>query len=1063
MTRIHTTFAALAAIGLALAAAACDDGAAPADPGAGAPAFKSFKPGGSGSAKGGAKDSLSGGAPTAAGAESNKQVKVEQGDIARLVGKTLYVLNQWRGLQVVDLADPSKPKLVGKAAMTGTPREMYVDASEAVVLVSQVATLGSDGGKPKASAGSVVRRVQLGATPKETASVPIPGYIAASKRVGDKLVIVAPQVQWNPWWSGCWGPYGCGALAGDVAVGGTTTTKAGGAATGASIAYPGGMYGGWQAKVTRVVVVDLSKPGALSIAGEAEFPGGVVYAHIDAAEVLVASQEWDWSGPTGVVTERLTEIGLDGAAKPKVGAKTESKNPLGNQLTSLAGVERIAKGRLALVRQTRNNAGDGSMALSIETWQAGNASWAKTASLAAAPSAYGARAAFDGTQAIVATAAAPSMGGEPAPQAIQLAVYDLGEPAAIAAQGTATLAEGGQDLWSLVLRPLGAKRWLVSHRGASYSQVLLRTLDLADPKAPKLGSPLTLASDFGGAVEAVGTDLLAVPVGSPSYDKGGAGGTGAEPAPGGGAGGEAGIRLVSIGNDGALTQRGLFKSSFVYWYQLKNLLDQSLLVRIAPAGLETVDVADLDKPNKLGDLDLAAEVSDVVTANGRVVALVHDWQDGKAWLRVLAKGSSDEMAPEGQLQLTSGWGRMYANGAMIYLADGMGVRVYDTTDPKAPKARGSWTAPQVNYTEGKSEWWNTYDLVQSGATVYLSRTQTTMTKVSGKDCGGSSVPPSSGGGSAGSSGGSSGKSPDSPDAGSSGSSDDAGSDGKETPGGGEPYVPTCWINPISVTRVVALDLSNPDAPKLGGEVELKGAQWVQQGQIAGKTLVLSHYVSSQGADGQWFGSYWLDRIDISAPAAPKLKDQINVPGWLVGVSADGASAVMVDWQPKAGTKPEDGKVENVLVAVTLAGGKAAVAKSLPLPDQVDAVIRSGDAIYAGTWPYWWNWPQAAGGDPALPETKLLVFDAKVPAKLAQVGAVETGAGLGWLVAGEGMLFAGLGAGLGVSAWSIATPTAPTFAAFLPTQGAWSPRVAVADKVAYVPAGWYGIAATALGN
>ncbi|MSQ82103.1 MAG: hypothetical protein EXR77_04185 [Myxococcales bacterium] len=1075
---------------------ACEEAAPPAATPATAD-FKSVKPGGAGkNGKSMSQGEASSAVPTSAGADKSGQSaapKIEQGDVARLQGTTLYILNQWRGLQIVDVKQPAAPKLTGKVAMTGSPREMYIDGSEAVVLLSQVAELKDDAGKPSATSGSQIRRVQLGAAAKETASVAISGYIAASKRIGDKLIVVAPQVSWNPWYVGCFGPYGCASMAeggvstSDVAV----STKGGASAGGASIAYPGGMGGGWQATKTKVYVIDLATAGKLSIAGQVEFDGGVLTTAIDIGEVLVASQNYIYANTGGTMEERLTQIAVDTAGKPTLAAVQLSKTVLGTTNSAqLVQADRVGSGRMALVRQNWKDGGG--YTYTVESWQAAAGAWTKTASITKAGGNSGLRVVVAGTQAVVASSTAvdgtsgggtdqPSPGkdpddGNPPVQKIGLDVLDLATAATIATVGHLDLANGGYDIWGMQLRALQDGFWLVGHRGVSYSDMQLEILDLLEPKAPKLVSKVTIKSEYGLQAELLAPDLLAVAVVGSAGGKSTTGsGTGAEPA------GqlEAGVQLLSLSKAGALTKRGLFKSEMVYWYQLKNLLDSKLLYRINNAALEVVDVGDLDKPKKLASLELATEVADAIVAGDRVVALVQNWAAGKAELRVLAPGSNDELNPAGKLEILNGYGRMYANGNFVYLADGSAVRVFDISDPKAPKARGTWQQPVSAFQSEDNTWWNTYELAQNGAVLYATSTQVKYKVITGKACeqqgvgstgastgsapssGGAEPAPASDGGS--SSGGSSGSS-GSADAGSSSgtpgtdSADGGGSPDDPKQGTDAPYVPTCYIDPVFTTKVVAIDLSNPDAPKIGGSVELKGASWVQNPQVVGKTLVLSHYKSVAGKDGQWWGEYYLDRIDVTTATTPKIVDSTNVPGWLVGVAQDGKSAVTLDWQTQKGSKVEDNKIENVLVAITLGGGKAKIAKSLPLPEQVGATLRFGDAIYVSTWPYWWNWPTAGkAGEPMVaPESKLLVFDAKDPAKLTQVAALNAGAGVSSLHAEGGILFAGVGPGLGLTAWSLATPTQPKFAAFVPTPGYWSPRVLMQGKTAYLPSGWYGV-------
>ncbi len=1096
---------AVAALAVAMASlSGCDDDAPPASKPAASVQFKSFKPGSKATGNTSKGEAASGSAP---GSQDSAGVKVEEGDVARLVGSTLYVLNQWRGLQIVSIADPAKPVLQTRLAMTGTPREMYIDGAEAIVALSQVAALDQKDGKPLPQAGSQIRRVSLGAAPKEVASVAIPGYIAATKRIGDKLVVVAPQINWNPWWYGCWGPYGCMAEASGGVKGGAPTSDAatgsGSASSGASIAYPGGYYGGgYTADKTKIVVVDLATAGALSITAQVEIDGGVLMSSIEIGEILIASQQWTWKDTAGTQTERLSQILMAGDGKLSLGALSKTDAVWKNDSSqSLLSAHRLGGGRLAIARQLWQ---PGAANYLVENWKVEAGAWKKTAAWQKSGGQYGARLAVQGNLALLATAegvdkdgtdqespvpdpdqpdagssadagspsvdAGTSVDGATTPDAgtdkpdsggggqyqagIGLDVLDLADPATVALASHSKLSSGGWDLWSVQLTALPGNRWLVTHRGNGYSQAQLQVLDLTDPKVPSWPGKLEIVSDYGMQVEVLSAQLLAVPVLTKDTS-----------------GGQVGVQLISLGAAGDLKARGIFASSYTYWYQLKSLLADKTLLRIANAGLEVVDLANLDLPAVIGGLELAANVIDTAVVGERLVTLVSSWKDNKFWLRVLPAGGADELKPEGQIQTDQQWGNLYTNGNFAYVANGQTLRVYDLTDPKNPKARGAFTQDSGAYNywdDGKSLWWNTWNMPQKGSTLYVVGQQVEYTKASGSACtnpgtgGGSSEVPSTGASSgAPAQEDASAVDPALPDGG--GATDKEPVDAASTDGSGKPegdtYSGDCWIKPVYTTKIAALDLSNPDAPKLANTLELPGVGWTQEAQVSGNVLALTHYQSLQGTDGQWYGSYWLDRIDISAPTAPKLLDQTNIPGWLVGLSADSNNAVTLDWQLQAGTKPEDSKVVNTLNMVTLAGGKATLAKSVTLAHQAGATLRHGNAVYVSTWPYWWMWPATdATTTTTQLATELLVFDASDPAKFAQSATLSSGAGVSSLQVAGSHLFAQTAAGLGLSVWGLANPTQPVYKSFLPTQGGWGSRIVALGGKAYVPAGWYGISA-----
>ncbi len=71
------------------------------------------------------------------GGESGDDRTVQEGDIYRVLGNGLILnLNSYRGLQVIDFNDVSKPRIIGRAEMSGYPVEMYVVEDQAYVLMN---------------------------------------------------------------------------------------------------------------------------------------------------------------------------------------------------------------------------------------------------------------------------------------------------------------------------------------------------------------------------------------------------------------------------------------------------------------------------------------------------------------------------------------------------------------------------------------------------------------------------------------------------------------------------------------------------------------------------------------------------------------------------------------------------------------------------------------------------------------------------------------------------------------------------------------------------------------
>lgn len=78
-----------------------------------------------------------GGAPSEDEGGGGEERTVEEGDIYRLYSDNLIVnLNAYRGLQVIDFSDVSNPEVIGRLPESGTPVEMYVVGDRAIVLLN---------------------------------------------------------------------------------------------------------------------------------------------------------------------------------------------------------------------------------------------------------------------------------------------------------------------------------------------------------------------------------------------------------------------------------------------------------------------------------------------------------------------------------------------------------------------------------------------------------------------------------------------------------------------------------------------------------------------------------------------------------------------------------------------------------------------------------------------------------------------------------------------------------------------------------------------------------------
>lgn len=111
---------------------------------------------------------------------------VEESDIWKWRDRTLYFFNQYRGLQVIDVSDPSAPGRLASLRIPFSGEQLYLHPSEStVVLLTYDRT--TNGGQVL-----LVEHTEDDQL-KQQSSIPIPGYIIESRMVGSILYVVSQQ------------------------------------------------------------------------------------------------------------------------------------------------------------------------------------------------------------------------------------------------------------------------------------------------------------------------------------------------------------------------------------------------------------------------------------------------------------------------------------------------------------------------------------------------------------------------------------------------------------------------------------------------------------------------------------------------------------------------------------------------------------------------------------------------------------------------------------------------------------------------------------------------------
>ena len=119
---------------------------------------------------------------------SDSETTVEESDIWKWRNSTLYFFNQYRGLQVIDAADPAAPKRVATMRVPFGGEQMYLHPTEDMVIL-----LTYNGNTGNGQVLLVDHEESDVLT--EKLSVDVPGYILESRLVGSILYVVSRR-----WW-----------------------------------------------------------------------------------------------------------------------------------------------------------------------------------------------------------------------------------------------------------------------------------------------------------------------------------------------------------------------------------------------------------------------------------------------------------------------------------------------------------------------------------------------------------------------------------------------------------------------------------------------------------------------------------------------------------------------------------------------------------------------------------------------------------------------------------------------------------------------------------------------
>ncbi len=885
--------------------------------------------------------------PTASedtGRETGENREIEEADIVRLDGNTLYVLNAYRGLEIIDVTNADAPSILGSARVFGYPVEMYIDGTRAYIVVSNYFTYWGFALDSAAHEwrGSQIVIVDIAnkAAPEVLARLNVEGYITNTRRLGDVLYVVSNRYAW----------YSCSSSTDSV-------------------------------DLTFVASIDIYDPNDIHEVERLSFPGSSNFIHVTQNALFVAQYRWDWTGANSTYGSDVTYVDISDPA----GAIVERGS---------FGVPGYLFDRYAM--DWYNNSfrivtyfweGQGHSELfTFDTSDPGNIVPQGSLSIADAGSLMATR--FAGERAY--TIHLPRTNIDP------LDVIDLSDPANpqlkaileipgwvshLEVRGFRLIALGVDDTaWprrasvKLFDTTVAEAPVLLSEasvgEGQSWSQADW------DPKA------LTILDDQG---------LIFVPFSSWTTDSY-----------------MSGVQIISYVGD-SLSARGVMTSD---GYITRTRSKDDRVLALSSEFLEVYDATDLDDPVRTAALELAWNVGDFVTLGDYGVQLVGNWWSyyGNApagELRVVALANPDSGPMVARIPVDATYGRLYQNGALVYLTSfhydyatytsSTRISVFDFSEPTAPVARGELELPIYawDYYGGIYWWWGWY----GGEVVHLG--DRLVFHPQGYWYVYDQV----------------------------GAAKDAAPNAEPTAA-----ADSLWV----------VDLRNPDEL---GVVEVELDNYALRVSGRGDTVFYTYAVPVAVSSSSYtWAQYFLGRLDVSDPAAPRTRNGINIPGQFLDADTSGHYIYTLDWRWDA-----SGNLDETFNSLRLFASHAVLLDRLDLSDRQSSfagltVKDNVGYMLRQSWSWACDVP---------PNMALQLIDARAPASVRFAGA--------FTLSGYGMLmdvqheraFLTTGWGESLALLDVSDPEAPSLAGAYRTLG-YPVAVRVAGDTAYLPSGYYGV-------
>jgi hypothetical protein len=982
-------------------------------PGSGGAAHGAADAGAAASAGSGSSGGSGGASAPAASAPARQ---VQETDIYRVDGDRLYYLNSYRGLMVFDVSDVDHPRLLGRSPIFGDPQEMIVTNGVAVVVVGDWYGVALDGSP---FYGSIARGLNCTdpTNIKNVGDAYLGGWVQDTRVVGSVLYTIAQDYGWQYGWEYGWGYYGGG---GGVAVAGSSSVGGGSSSNGptvkvASVNFADGV-------VTKVAEQDFAGYGGIfNVTSSA-----ILLAHQHATDPnatnsppLTDMQYIDISDPNGAITLRgaITTAGWVSGWGPDNGRWNLdfADNVHAHTIGCASQYCDSSTGNYVLTTVDFSNPDAPAVA---STLPISNLGWSAAARFDVDPGGAYARMYLSPQNGYTTNSQTP------------LSIFDISNPTAPKLAGSTTL-DG--NIWLFI--PDGQQVFALGNTyspNGQYDQSLVEVqfVDVTNAAAPtRIGSTefgsgwswSPAADTFKAFVVNAQQGLAVVPFSGWSYDKDGY---------------TNGVQLVQF-TPTALTGSATARTKG--WVE-RGIFVKNRLVSLSDQALAVIDYTNPTAPQVVTELTLARNVVNAQPQGATIAELSSDWWGNDlttSEMRVLPIANAAETTDDGHAVSATIAGvdaRAFQNGNLAYVVTDVQnvvpcgkpygspnkngqcvgwtqqVQVVDTSNGGVT-LRGTVTLPVLPnyYYSGWGwdgfwyyDWYNGADIVQVGGdTLALRRWYPQYA-----------------------------------------------------------YGPSGYpVYEDDLDALFIVDLSNPDAPSIASLTITDDVDaWWGDMTAVGTTLYTTHYEYIQHpAPNDPYGTtysvrYYLDQIDLSDRAHPRIGQKVNVPGVLVGASSTDESILYFADYRWYGQDEHD-----AIAACKLDGGKCYLQSVTDLDGYMGNVVVQNDKAYMTVEEYDWA-VNANGGTYKPPFVELHQLDLTNPQVPVDRIATDPSLGWGWLLGVQGdraVVTSGWGP-VGVDIYRLSDTAPPAFEQSVRVLGWGGDSLSRQGNTLYLASGYWGV-------